>query len=104
MNEQIWKSPFDVEVTELRVVNQPRSAILTISHAGTTTELELKNPVPLSTLLMSLDECWEIMIKDRNKLENNQLDFGRYLIEILDEENVIGSLRCDEYSIEEIQG
>ena len=103
MNEQIWKSPYDVEISELRVVNQPRSAVLSISNDGTITEVELKNPEPLSALLKSFEDCWEIKIIDRNKQENNQLDFGRYIVEILDEENVIGSLQCDEYSIEQIQ-
>ena len=103
MNEQVWKSPYDVDISELRVVNQPRFAILSISNGGTITEVELKNPEPLSALLKSLEDCWEIKIIDRNKQENNPLDFGRYIVEILDEENVIGSLQCDEYSIEQIQ-
>ncbi|WP_309397030.1 hypothetical protein [Cerasicoccus maritimus] len=43
--------------------------------------------------------CQEIQIHDNNVEEGNSLEFGRWRVEIWDEDNPIDAFDCDEYSL-----
>lgn len=87
---------------ELRIVeadSEPRSAILTVISGGRRYSLRLINPRPLDSLVEIFGECYEIRLVDQNAAGANQLEFGRYRLEIRDEDGIIGEATADAYEI-----
>lgn len=85
-------------LAEVCITNQPRQAVLVVAGAAETVQLTLVNPRPLAPLCENLDDCCEIRIVDVNHDEKGHLEFGRFRVELWDEDNSIGELVCDEYS------
>jgi hypothetical protein len=102
MTEIVWKSEYDINVIDIRLFNQPRLVEININKGNVDTKITLINPVNLGSLTELLDDCWELRIIDKNKLDNAQLEFGRCELEIWDEDNTIGTIQCDGYSIDDI--
>ena len=87
---------------ELRIVeadSEPRTAILTVISGGCRHSLRLVNPRPLNSLVEIFGECYEIRLLDQNADGANQLEYGRYRLEILDEDGIIGEATADDYEI-----
>ena len=57
--------------------------------------LRFVNPRPPQGLMEFLDGCWGIRVIDRNTEENNQLEFGRFRVELWDEDNPISEFIVD---------
>ena len=87
---------------ELRIVDGdfgPRSATLTVISGGHRHSLRLIHPSPLSSLVEVFGECYEIRLVDQNADGANQLEYGRYRLEICDEDGPIAEAMADDYEI-----
>ena len=98
--------PFHVtEITtcaELRIVEadtEHRFAVLAVISGGVRHSLRLIDPRPLDPLVEIFGDCHEIRLIDLNAAHANQLEFGRYRLEIRDEDGVIGEVLADGYEV-----
>src|SRR5262245_38866596 len=75
----------------------PRTAVFEFQIGGRAISLTFTELQPVEQLTKVLDDCYEIRIYDRNVLEQNQLEFGRFRVELWDEDNVIGEFTADSF-------
>jgi hypothetical protein len=91
--------------TELTIKRDPisrfRVAILRVVGNSKRSTIELVNPTPLSALIEVFADCYEIRIIDRNVEEKGQQEFGRYRVEIWDEDNKIAFFSTDSYKVKD---
>lgn len=99
MSEPIWKSPCDIEVTEVLLLGSPRAAVLRLVGGGSTLTLHLDNPQPMAVLHAAFN-WWQIRVLDVKPV--TQQEFGRYSVEFLDEDGYMASVSCDAYEIEDM--
>jgi hypothetical protein len=80
----------------------PFVARLTFEFEGKPRALQIVRPSSCAELTKFLDgECCHIAVFDRNAEEANFLEFGRFRVELGDEDGPIGKLEADEVRLEE---
>jgi hypothetical protein len=87
---------------ELRIVEgeaEPRSAVLIVVSRGRRHGICIINPRPLESLVKIFDECYEFRLVDQNADGANQLEYGRYRLEIRDEDGLVAEAIADAYEI-----
>jgi hypothetical protein len=90
--------PIEVQIIAEQPTAEP-TAVLSFASPDGKHSLRLFAPKPLSSLLAMFDNCYEIRLSDRNTAERNQLEFGRYQLQIWDEDNPIGEANVDDFEI-----
>ena len=82
----------------LRVENAYVSAAIAfLTDAGVESLViaDLENPQPLANVTRAMDECYQFRVVDLDA----QLDFGRYKIEIWDDDNDYAEFTVDSYEL-----
>ena len=87
------ESPYPSSVSSVLLTQYPRRVVITYTNSGIVYELRLENPDPLSAVVASLDACYQFRVVD----VDGQLEFGRYKIEIWDEDNCYAEFRVDSF-------
>ena len=93
MSSYSFETPYPSCVSSVLVTQYPRRAIITFTNSETVFEFRLENPQPLSALTAALDECYQFRVVDID----GQLEFGRYKIEIWDEDNCYAEFIVDSF-------
>lgn len=84
----------------LTIAQYPRVATIRFELKERKKSLVLKNPEPHNAVACVCDnECCGIRIVDRNIEEPNCLEFGRYRIELLSEDDVIAQFLVDDFAL-----
>ncbi len=71
----------------------PRRVVVTLTNGDVVYEFRLENPRPLANVAAAMDDCYQFRVVDLD----TQLDFGRYKIEIWDEDNDYAEFTVDSY-------
>lgn len=87
-----WLSEISLHITGF-----PRLVVIEYTLEGTRRSLRLENPSPLASLLSVFEECYGFRIFDQNQSEGNQLEFGRYRVEIWDEDGSMAECVADRF-------
>jgi hypothetical protein len=87
----------------LLIEDRPRAAVITCRIAGGDESLRLVNPQPLEPLV-SVFEMMEpglsgIRIIDLNIRDKSQLEFGRFNVELWDEDGEVGTVIADAFEV-----
>ncbi len=90
-----FETPYSATVTSVLFTQYPRRVVITITHDDIVYEFQLENPQPLSAVTFALDECYQFRVEDID----GQLEFGRYRIEIWDEDNPYADFTVDSYNL-----
>ncbi|WP_442508368.1 hypothetical protein SH528x_007337 [Novipirellula sp. SH528] len=99
MKEYCYESPFELEIKSVTVNARPRVVKVIVEHQGNIATFTFGNPSPIASLAGLFEELDRIRIADRN-LFGSQLDFGRYDVQIWDEDNPFACFDCDDYSVD----
>lgn len=94
--EYCYETPFGIDVLSVTIDARPRRATLRIEHCGTTSILTFENPSPISSFAGLFDDLERIRISDRN-FYGSQLEFGRYDVQMWDEDTPYASFDCDRF-------
>jgi hypothetical protein len=100
MHDTTWTSAFPITLEEVRLFAQPRRAVLRLVGKGAPVEVTLVDPKPMSALADAFGDCCEVQIIDLRAAEKTQLEFGRYRVELWNDDNPIAELFCDEYDVQ----
>ncbi|REJ91614.1 MAG: hypothetical protein DWQ34_14305 [Planctomycetota bacterium] len=98
-----YETPYPIEVVRLLITGSPRTVVLYFTVDGRESALRLNNPQPLESVVQRFDECYQIRIVDSHSA-GSQLEFGRYQVEIWDEDNPISEFRVDAFKLENGSG
>jgi hypothetical protein len=85
----------------IRITDQPRIATVDFEDGGKRRTFQFRNPEPLASVVQFIGDCWEFRVIDLNRLEGNSLEFGRYRVELWDEDSPFATFvadSCDEVS------
>ena len=93
-----FETPYGIHVSELLVTRAPICAMVTFSSGEQRHVLRFTNPRPMSATTSVLDgECYQLRITDRNE-DGAQLEFGRYNVEVWDEDNLLAEFTVDNFN------
>ena len=90
-----FETPYSATVASVLFTQYPRRAVITLTHDDIVYEFRLENPQPLSAVTSAFDECYQFRVVDID----GQLEFGRYRIEIWDEDNCYADFTCDTFEL-----
>lgn len=96
MDPVVWKSPYPSQIIEVRLAVQARTVIVVFNSGS----LTLEAPRDMASLFEHIDDCFELRIIDRNLEDQAQLEFGKYRLEVWDEDNPLVTVICDAYSVD----
>jgi hypothetical protein len=97
MARYMFETPYDIQVSELRITRPPIIAILKFTSGEVSHVLRFTNPRPVSATTRAFDgDCYQIRIGDRND-DGMQLEFGRYNVELWDEDNPVAQFTVDDF-------
>ena len=82
------------------IQSTPRIATISFSIHGMQHVLRLLNPSRLTYLDDLLGEFYGVTIIDRNVDEGNQLEFGRYRVQLHDEDSVALEVIVDHFDLD----
>jgi hypothetical protein len=88
----------------ISVTQNPRQACVDFMLAGKSHSFRFENPEPLTSLMYFLDECCNVRIIDRNLEMPSWLEFGRYRVELWDEDDSITDFTVDGFEHLEANG
>ncbi|MDB4744061.1 hypothetical protein OAF98_06195 [Planctomicrobium sp.] len=88
-----FETPYPSNVSSVLLTQYPRRVVITFTNSGVVYELRLENPQPLSAVVAAFDECYQFRVIDIN----GQLEFGRYIIELWDEDNCYADFTVDSF-------
>ena len=91
-----FETPRCIRVTELRVTRHPIVATIIFSSDGIVYEFRCFNPKGVGKFAEGLQLCDQIRVVDLND-QNAALEFGRYVIEIWDEDDPLVDFSVDRY-------
>ncbi|QDV22902.1 hypothetical protein [Aureliella helgolandensis] len=94
--EYCYETPFGIDVLSVSIDARPRVATLTIQHRDVTSVLIFENPSPISSFAGLFEDLERIRISDRN-FYGSQLAFGRYDVQMWDEDTPYASFDCDNF-------
>jgi hypothetical protein len=100
MTEYHYKSPFNLTVTDLHLAARPRVVSVTFAHNDALSVIHFDNPRPLVPLTEIVDTLVQFRIVDRNAT-GVHLEFGRFEVEVWDEDNPIARFDIDGYRIDD---
>ena len=95
MSSYVFETPYPSNPTRLLITQYPRKATITFDNSGIVYELRLDDPKPLSNLTEALDDCYQFRVINIG----GQLEFGRYKIEIWDEDTSYAEFTVDAYEL-----
>jgi len=81
----------------IRVTQHPRQACVDFQFEGKLHSFRFENPEPLTSLMLLFDGCWNIRVIDRNLETQGWLEFGRFRVELWDEDNSITDFTVDRF-------
>jgi hypothetical protein len=90
--------PIHLVISKTDEESFPVATLTVHSHTQSYT-FHLHNPRPLSSLVALFEECYNLVLIDRNAEPNDYLEFGRYRMEIWDEERTIADLLVDSVEV-----
>ena len=84
------------EVSKIEIIPKPGNVMVNIDFRNNSQNgyLKITNPLNLS-FIDELIHFWDIEISDTNVTENNCLEYGRYQVELWDEDDPISEFTCD---------
>lgn len=97
MSDYVFETPLGIEVTKLIVIRVPLSITVEFTDGAELSSIRFTNPLPLSTTTEAI-HCWQIRIVDRNA-SGMQLEFGRYNVELWDEDNPVAQFTIDTFEV-----
>ena len=100
MADYHYESPFGMTATALHMTAYPRTATVSLEWNHQTGSICFDNPSPLAPMTEMFGELIQFRVIDRNS-RGEQRDFGRYLIEVWDEDNPIITIDADGYSADD---
>ncbi|MEP3480269.1 MAG: hypothetical protein ABJZ55_13545 [Fuerstiella sp.] len=95
MSSYVFETPYPSNPDRVLFTQYPRRATIAFTHDDVVYEFRLENPQPLSAVTAALDDCYQFRVVDLDP----QLDFGRYKIEIWDEDNDYAEFIVDSYEL-----
>lgn len=87
------ETPYPARVTRILLTQYPRVVVFTFTNQDVVYELRCQNPQPLSEVVGALDGCFQFRVIDLN----HHLEFGRYKLEIWDEDNSFAEFTVDSF-------
>ena len=93
MPNYIFETPYPSCVSSVLLTQYPRRVVITFTNSDIVYEFQLGNPRPLSAVVGALDECYQFRVIDLDR----QLEFGRYQVEIWDEDNCYAEFTVDAF-------
>ena len=97
MARYTFETSYGIDVMELVVTRIPMCAAVTFSSGVQRHVLRFTNPRPVSATTSVLDsECCQFRITDRNE-DVAQLEFGRYNVEVWDEDCSFAEFTVDDF-------
>ncbi len=102
MTTYCFESPYGIEVTQFNVTRYPLMATIVFTYDGLDYGFLLANPSPLAAITEAFDDCYQIRVVDLNAGGNNYLEFGRYKIELWDEDNALAEIKADQFEQSQI--
>ena len=101
MSAYEFETAVGICVTKLTITQFPRDAVLKFSSGEETYDLRFDNPRPLMAITSALEDCDQVRISDRNA-NGMQLEFGRYNVELWDEDNPYAEFTVDAFELSRI--
>ena len=95
MSDYVFETPYPSRVSRVLLTQYPRRAVITLTSGDVIYEFRLDNPRPLADVTAAMDDCYQFRVVDLDA----QLDFGRYRIEIWDEDNSYAQFVVDAYEL-----
>ena len=95
MSSYVFETPYPSRVSRVLMTQYPRRVVITLTSGDVVYEFRLENPQPLANVTRAMDECYQFRVVDLDA----QLDFGRYKIEIWDEDNDYAEFTVDSYEL-----
>ena len=95
MSDYVFETPYPSRVSRVLLTQYPRRAVITLTSGDVVYEFRLDNPRPLADVTAAMDDCYQFHVVDLDA----QLDFGRYRIEIWDEDNSYAQFVVDAYEL-----
>ena len=92
MSNYKLETPYPSCVTRVLLTQYPRVVVITFTNRDVVYELRCENPQPLSEVVAALDDCYQFRV-----IDNGQLEFGRYKVEIWDEDNSFAEFMVDSF-------
>lgn len=96
MANYCFESPYGIVVTQLRATSSPNTATLVFEHNGAEYGFHCVDPRPLAAITDAFDDCWQIRVVDANE-SGAQLEFGRFKVELWDEDNPYSDFVVDRF-------
>ncbi|MEO8271004.1 MAG: hypothetical protein ABI557_14875 [Aureliella sp.] len=93
MSAYKFETPYPSSVTRILLTQYPRVVVITFTNRDVVYELRFVNPQPLSEVVAALDDCYQFRVID----VDGQLEFGRYRVEIWDEDNSFAEFTVDSF-------
>jgi hypothetical protein len=95
----VWKSPFPIRVIRVNLVLHPRRLTLHFTSGSSEAAVSLLAPRDVGTLIDSIEHCAELRLVDINREDGGQMCFGRYRLEVWDEDNRIEAIVVDGFEV-----
>ncbi|WP_149499990.1 hypothetical protein [Roseiconus lacunae] len=93
MSAYKFETPYPSRVKSVQITQYPRVAVITFEHGDTIYELRCADPRPVTAVVAALDDCYQFRIMDIG----GQLEFGRYRVEVWDEDNDFAEFTVDSF-------
>ena len=95
MSSYVFETPYPSRVSRVLMTQHPRRVVVTLNSGDVVYEFRLDNPRPLADVTAAMDDCYQFRVVDLD----TQLDFGRYRIEIWDEDTEYAQFTVDAYEL-----
>ena len=95
MTDPVWSSPYPIQPTGLELTLYPRRVVIRYRQDKSDRTLELIGGGQIGPICNALDSCLELRIHDTNRQDGGQREFGRYRLEVWDEEGPVETLLFD---------
>lgn len=101
MSVTAWKSEYPIRVVGIELTLHPRRLDIRYRESEAESECTLGVLVPreVGAFCDKLDDCYELRIVDTNSEDGGQRNFGRYRLELWDEDNAIAAVLIDGYEV-----
>lgn len=97
MTNYVFESPMGAEFGSLSIYDGGNEAVVNYSDDGDLRSIRFLRPRPLSSLVSVFDAFSQLRIVDQN-LEGASLEFGRYQVQVWDEDNPFDEFFADSFA------
>ena len=97
MDEFDFETPLGIRVKGVTIEQWPRVVHFAYYYNDSVATMELIDPRPIESVVSAID-CYQIRVRHLNRL-GCHLEFGKYEIEFWDEDNPIGMVAADDYTV-----